>query len=342
LKKLFNNILKFSLSLGLGFFLVWIAARNLTPDDIAKMKDAFARTNYWWLGLSLIVGFISNFLRALRWRLLLQPLGHNPSIANTAYAVNIMYFGNLAFPRLGEISRCALLSRYENIPLDKTIGTMITERLVDVISLLLVGVYLFFSQYDVLAGYFETTFFNKQNAGNTAWIKWVILGTGAVFALAGWLLLKHFKHNPFVQKIWERVEGLLEGVKSILQLKNPGLFIFYSVAIWLSYSLLGYVCFFSLSETAGLSFNVAIAQTFFGGFAYIATQGGIGAYPLVVQAVLTLYGVEGAIGYAFGWIEWVLQTLLVIVTGLGSLVLIATMNKISESSSLESDQGQTK
>jgi len=335
LKKLFNNILKFSLSLGLGLFLVWLAVRNLTPEDIAKMKDALLRTNYWWLGLGLFVGFFSNFLRALRWRLLLQPLGYNPSIANTAYAVNIMYFGNLAFPRLGEISRCALLSRYEKIPLDKTIGTMIIERLVDVVSLLLVGVYLFISQYDVLAGYFETTFFNKQNASNTAWIKWVVLGAGVTFAFVGWLLLKRFRHNPFFQKIWMRVEGLLEGVKSILQLKNPWLFVFYSVAIWMSYALLGYVCFFSLSETAGLSFNTALAQTFFGGFAYIATQGGIGAYPLVVQAVMMLYGVEGTIGYTFGWIVWVLQTLLVIATGLGSLVLIATTNKIGEHSTAE-------
>lgn len=327
MRNIINNIVKFSLSLGLGLLLVWLAVRNLTAADIAQMKEAAGRTNFWLLAVGSIVGLASNFLRALRWRMLLQPLGYTPGVANTAYAVNIMYFGNLAFPRLGEVTRCAMLTRYENIPIDKSIGTMITERMVDVLSLFLVGVYLFVSQYNFLAGYFETTFFSDKPKGNYDWIKWVVLTAGAIAAIVAWLIVRRFRHHKFLQQLIARIEGLMEGVKSILSMKNVPMFILLSVAIWLSYALLGYVCFFALAETTGLSFNTALAVVFFGGFAYIATQGGIGAYPLAVQAVLLLYGVAAPIGYVFGWIVWMLQTALVIVAGLVSFILINTTNK---------------
>ncbi len=324
MKKALNNIIKFSVSLGLGFFLVWLAVRNLSASDIAEIKSSFAKANWWLLIAGSSVGFFSNFLRALRWRLLLFPLGYRPGLLNTAHSVNIMYLGNLAFPRLGEVSRCAMLSRYENIPLDKSIGTMITERLIDVVSLLIVGVYLFITQYEILAGYFEKVFLSNKNQGDNAWIKWVIMFIGIAGAATAWLVLKRFSNHPFLKKILELIEGLFTGVKSILQMKNTGLFIFYSVMIWISYALMVYICFFALEETRGLNFNTALALVFFGGFAYIATQGGIGAYPLAVQGVLILYGIGSILGYAFGWIVWVLQTGLVVVLGLLSLILITT------------------
>ena len=327
MNKAVANILKFLLSLGFGVLLVWLALKNLSQDDVAKMKDAFARTNYTWLIPGVAIGVVSNIFRAYRWRLLLSAIGYTPGIANTIYAVMVMYLGNLAFPRLGEVSRCALLARYENIPIQKSIGTMITERIVDVICMLLIGLYLFIADYDVLAGFFEQAILNGKSQGSSSAIKWIVLAVGALLALGTWFLLKRFRHNAFVSSVLEKVEGLLEGAKSVFKLKNVWLFIFHSIMVWLCYTLMVYVCYQALSETATASFNSALAIVFFGGVAFIATQGGIGSYPLAVQAVLSLYGIAGVVGYAFGWIVWGVQTLLVIVVGLLSLVLISVSNK---------------
>lgn len=328
MNKTLANILKFALSLGLGVFLVWLALKNLSPNDIAKMKDAFGRTNYFWLIPGITIGMISNIFRAYRWRLLLKAIGYQPSISNTIYSVMIMYLGNIAFPRLGEVSRCAFLARYENIPIQKSLGTMITERIIDVISMLLIGLYLFIAEYDVLAGFFEQTFFQGKTTNNSASIvKWLIIGVGGILSISTWILLKRFRQNAFVGKILEKIEGLLEGAKSVFQLKNMWLFLFHSIMVWLCYTLMVYVCYQALSETGNASFNSALTIVFFGGFAFIATQGGIGSYPLAVQAVLSLYGIAGVVGYAFGWIVWGVQTLLVIVVGLVSLILIAVTNK---------------
>lgn len=332
MRKAIINILKFVLSLGLGVLLVWLALKNLSAQDIKKMQDAFVRTNYYWLVPGLAVGMLSNIVRAYRWRLLLNAIGYNPKIGNTIYAVMVMYLGNLAFPRLGEVSRCALLSRHENIPIQKLIGTMITERIVDVISMLLIGVYLFISEYDVLANFFEQTIFKSESHSDNSMLKWVIVIGGFLFAIAVWSLLKRFQEHAIIRSIIEKIEGLLEGAKSIFKLKNAWLFIFHSVMVWLCYTLMVYVCYQALPETSGANFNSALTIVFFGGIAFIATQGGIGSYPLAVQAVLALYGIAGAIGYAFGWIVWGVQTVLVIVVGLLSLVLISVTNKAASQS----------
>ncbi|HRP39236.1 MAG: flippase-like domain-containing protein [Chitinophagales bacterium] len=332
MRKTLVNILKFILSLGLGVMLVWLALRNLSPQDIEKMQDAFVRTNYYWLVPGLAVGMLSNVIRAYRWRLLLNAIGYNPKIGNTIYAVMVMYLGNLVFPRLGEVSRCALLARYENIPIQKSIGTMITERIVDVISMLLIGVYLFFAEYDVLSNFFEQTIFKSKSHSDTSMLKWVIMLLGLFLAIAVWFLLKRFKSHAFVRSIIEKIEGLLEGAKSIFKLKNAWLFIFYSIMVWLCYTLMIYICYQALVETSNASFNSALTLVFFGGIAFIATQGGIGSYPLAVQAVLVLYGIAGVIGYTFGWIVWGVQTVLVIAVGLLSLVLISVTNKATAQS----------
>jgi uncharacterized membrane protein YbhN (UPF0104 family) len=329
MNKLLSNILKFSLSLGLGILLVWLAVRNLTGDDIAKMKDASTRANYFWLILGASFGMVSNYIRALRWKLLLEPLGYKPGTANTFYAVLIMYFGNLAFPRLGEVSRCAILNRYENIPIDKSIGTMITERLVDLVTILLIGGLLFIFEFDVLEAYFIKTFMGGNSAQGGS-LKFIILGIGAAAALFGYLFLTQFKSHPLVAKALGVINGFMDGLKSIFRLKNPFLFILYSILVWLCYTLMVVIAFKALPETSGMTFMVGLALVFFGGFAFVATQGGIGAYPLVVREILLLYGVSAAIGYAFGWIVWTVQTIMVLLAGVIALVLLAINNKTAE------------
>jgi uncharacterized protein (TIRG00374 family) len=328
MKKAVGNLIKFALSLGLGILLVWVALKNLSADDWQKMKDAFGRTNYAWLLPGIAIGMLSNVFRAYRWRLLLNAIGYQPRILNVVYAVFVMYLGNLAFPRLGEVSRCALLSRYEGIPIQKSLGTMITERIVDVISMLLIGLYLLIAEYDLLAVFLKEKIWGSQSVADVqTMMKAAFLALGIGFAFLVWWILRRFRHNVFVSNLLKKVDGFLEGSKSIFQLKNIWWFLFHSVVVWLCYALMVYVCFQSLNETARVSFSAALTIVFLGGFAFIATQGGIGSYPLAVQAVLALYGIAGAIGYAFGWIVWGVQTFLVIVFGGLSLILISVTHR---------------
>ncbi|MCS6820194.1 MAG: lysylphosphatidylglycerol synthase transmembrane domain-containing protein [Chitinophagales bacterium] len=327
MRKKLTAFARLSLSVGLGALLIWIATHRLSSEDLEQMKNAFGRANYKWLALGISFGFISNVIRAYRWKLLLNAIGYHPSFLNTMHSVMIMYLGNLAFPRLGEISRCALLARYENIPIQKSIGTMITERLVDVLTMIAVGIYLFWAEYDLLADFFLSNLKKFFAASVTSSQKYIVLATVLVLSAVGYWLLKRFAHNRLAKIALDKAHGLLEGVKSIFEVRSGWLFLVSSILVWLCYTLMAYICFRALSETTHASFHAALALVFFGGIAFIITQGGIGSYPLAVQTTLALYGVPAVVGYAFGWIVWGLQTLMVIVVGFLSLILIATTNR---------------
>jgi hypothetical protein len=155
LKKTLVNVVKFGISIGLGVLLVWLAVRKLSSNDINEMREAFSRSNWFWLIIGPAIGMASNLVRAERWNMLLRSIGYRAKFWNVAAAVYVMYIGNLAFPRLGEISRCGIVYTTDGIPVEKSIGTMVVERLVDVVTMLAVGVILFFLQYELLQAFFN-------------------------------------------------------------------------------------------------------------------------------------------------------------------------------------------
>lgn len=311
-------------SVGLGLLLVWLATRKLSDSDIAEISGAFGRVEYSWLILGPLIGFISGFSRAERWRMLLEPMGYRPGYMNTFYSVMIMYFANLAFPRLGEVARCGILNKYEKVPLDKAIGTMVTERIIDMISILLVGLWLFFAEHDRLLSYFQTLQSGKSGGSGGLLLLAILCaaGLGVMFAV-----FRFRERVPLFKRIIQLIQGVWEGVQSIRYVSNPIMFIVHSLLIWVCYFLMIYLSFFALSETAGLGVQAGWACLFFGGFAMAATQGGIGAYPLAVQQVLLLYGVGSNIGLAFGWVVWTVQTISVLLGGLVSVGLLALSNR---------------
>lgn len=319
MNKSLGTILKFLLSIGLGVLLVWLSVRNLSPKDIAEMKEAFSRVNWFWLVIGPSIGMLSNVVRALRWEMLLQSLGYKPKFPNVVAAVYVMYLGNVVFPRLGEISRCGIMFKTDGIPIEKSIGTMVLERIVDVLTLLIAGVILFFMEYDLLFGVFQQYIIIPIQAkmGQSTFAAVGLYALVALIALAVFVwIYRNADKNRLLLIIKEKVMGMLHGLVAVKDVSNPWLFIFYSILIWVMYFAMGYVNFMILTETAHLGASAAIAILFFGTFAFIATQGGVGAYPLITREILLLYGVAANIGYAWGWIAWTLQTIMVIVAGL--------------------------
>lgn len=320
------DILKLILSLGIGIALVWLTTRQLTEEQIEKIKGVFANANYFWVVLGPAVGMLSNVVRAERWKILLNSIGYYPKRSNLIYAVFVMYAGNLIFPRLGEITRCSLIYKTDNVPIEKSIGTMILERSIDMITMLLMGAMLFVVDYGTIFDFFNNTFGNYF-AEKIAVISWfhvllaivVLLAVGAGF----FYFLYSNREKKYFSAIWKILQGFIDGLLSIFKLKQPLLFIFYSILIWVMYWYMLYLCYGALTETAGLSAMSAVAVVFFGAFAFIISQGGVGAYPPTVGTVLMLYGVPYEIGFGFGWLVWGLQTAAVIICGVIAFMLIS-------------------
>jgi uncharacterized protein (TIRG00374 family) len=327
MSKTLGNILKLIISLGIGIFIVWFTTSKLTPKDITDITGIFKRANYKWLIIGPMIGMMSNVVRAERWKQLLNSVGYQPSRMNVTSSVFVMYALNLVFPRLGEVTRCTLLYKTDNIPLDKSIGTMVLERMVDMVSILIVGALLMAFQYQLLFDLLNNTIL-AHYSGN---IKQLTTGYGgillivAIVTLGSGLLyfLYYMRDHHILGKVWSFITGILHGLASILKLDNPLLFIFYSFLIWFMYFMMIYICFLGLPETAHLGVWPGMACLFFGGFAFIISPGGLGAYPATIGAVLVLYKVAFTVGFGFGWLVWSFQTASVILFGVLSFILVS-------------------
>lgn len=328
MKKHLGTAVKFILSLGIGLLIVWFTFSRLSDEDRAVMRSAFANANYWWLLLGALLNVSSNFFRAERWRMLLKPLGFRPHFLNTFLSIIVMYFANLLFPRLGEVLRCEILRRYEKIPLDKSIGTMVTERVVDVLSLLVVGgILILFEKERFYQSYAETQE-KLKGFSNSPVFSYIFYGIAA--AIAVFIVYKVITDKSWIGRITNFMRGLLEGLKSVFKTGNMPLFIFHTAAIWACFIINTYVCFFALEETSGLSFFAAIGATFFGALAYTAVQGGVGAYPLIIQYFLLAYGIQATTGFAFGWLAWSFVTAMVLLAGMLALIGLTLFNRSND------------
>jgi uncharacterized protein (TIRG00374 family) len=329
LNSFIKNALKFLLFLGIGIALVYLIVRKITPDDWKNIKLAAVNANYFWVIVSLAIGVLSNILRALRWRMLIEPIDKKPGLANTFFSVMIGYMANYALPRLGEVSRCGVLSKYEKISFAGLIGTVIVERVIDMLMLLL------FFMVMLLFSFSKVSTIIKNKATTVLGGKWdsfkhsnpVILIIIAIVLIGGvWFLYK--KKDTLFGFAKKFINNFLGGIKSIGSLKKPFLFWFYSVAIWIMYLLMLYVCFFCFSETSHLTLSDALVVLSFATFGVIATPGGIGAYQWLVISVLThIYFISQSIAFTLAWIIWGSQLILIVLLGLVSLLLLPIINK---------------
>lgn len=321
-KQSLSSLLKVLLFLSLGIILVVWKYRGLSSDNKEAMFDSFKHIRWIWMIPIVIIGFFSHFFRALRWKQILEPIDIRPSTTNITLAVLIGYLGNTIIPRFGEIAKCTILAKYENVSVDKLVGTIIAERAFDVVTLLLVFAITLGVEFNTILPFAN----NLKNDLSTFSIWKIILILAAIIAffilLIKWILpkIKSSKIGGFIINI-----GM--GLKSIFQIKKPITFIINSLMIWVCYTSMAYIGFLAIPGLEGMGIMAALAVIAFGSIAMIITPGGIGAYPVIVSQLLILYGVQEGLGMAYGWVSWGAQTIVVILLGLSALVLLPIVNK---------------
>ena len=318
MKKTLFTILKIILPLGIGVYLTWFFISRLSEIELDNLKIAFVQADYIYLIYGIIIMLLSHMSRAYRWRYMLEPLGHKPNFWKMYHSIMIGYVINLTIPRSGELARAGYYAKYEkSAAVEKVFGTIIVERIIDVLMLGIVFMITAYLQKDIDA---LNSIKESAGGGIPVWIYYVVGGL-FIAGLAVFFILKKVK-----EKILELFTGILEGVKTILKLKQRTAYIGHTVFIWVCYVGMIWVCSFALPETAGLEIAAVFAAFVVGAAAITATPGGIGLYPLLVATVLTdLYGIENA--GSFSMLAWSALTLFTIIFGLLSLITLPIISK---------------
>lgn len=313
------KILKIILPLLLGVFLVWYSLTSATPEEREELWLNILNANPWFLLLSMIFGGLSHLSRAYRWKFMLEPMGYKPRLPNSFMAVMAGYLANFGIPRSGEVLRAASLSSYEKIPFEKAFGTIISERIADVVVMLSITAFTLLLQTEYLLAYFNTHDINPLTS----------FGILVALLLVGIMVLQFIKRSQlsFLVRIKKMARGLLEGMRSIFRMKQKWAFIFHTLFIWLMYILMFYVIIFAVPGMENTEFSVIMAAFVVGSFAISATNGGIGVYPVAIGAILVVFGISKQTGEAFGWITWGTQTLLVLLLGGLSFIFLPIFNR---------------
>ncbi|MEA3460594.1 MAG: lysylphosphatidylglycerol synthase transmembrane domain-containing protein, partial [Bacteroidota bacterium] len=282
MKKILIQILKIAGFLALGILLLYFAFRGVAFNELASTLQ---KVNFWWIALSLLFAGISFLSRARRWMLLIEPLGFKPSFKNTYHSLMVGYLSNYALPRLGEVTRCVTLGNREKIPVDSLIGTVIIERVTDMLMLMLILLILLISWMEKFGAFFSEQVLQPMQQklvevfGGTA-VFWMIVGAALVLLfLLIYLLRKRLYRFSLVRKIKDIITGVLDGLKTIYRMKRKWEFVFHSVLIWVFYILMTWVVVFALEELSGLTFIDGMFLLVIGGLGMSApVTAGFGAY----------------------------------------------------------------
>lgn len=331
MKKPILTILQYLFFFGLGVLFVWLTVKDINKEQWQHIKDSIRQARHWLIVPAFLLLFLAHYSRAIRWKILMEPLGYKPSTFNTFAAVMIGYLVNAGVPRLGEVVKCTLLSRYEKVRADRLVGTIVMERAVDVVCLLLVFIAALIFQGGFIGEHLSARFssFFKDNTGHTSIQKMIIVLIGVIgFAAILYFVLKKFGHIDAVAKIKEVLRGILHGLNSIRLVQHKGWFLFHTVLIWVLYLSATTVGILALRETAHLGIGGGLTTLAVGSVGMIITPGGIGAYPLLVAKLMGWYDLdENTIGNALGWLLWSVQTLIILIGGLIFFALFSYYNK---------------
>ncbi len=334
MKKTLITALKLVVAFGIGIFIIYLSLKDISPKEKDDIFSSLYLANYSWVLLSLVFGILSHLIRAERWRMLLEPMGYKPKLGTTFYAVMIGYFANLGIPRSGEVAKCSVLYKQNKIPLDKSVGTVIIERSLDMLVFISLFFLAFIIEFNRINEYVQSNIlptiedkFGFINSDTTFTLS--ILAVLFLFFAIIFFLRKRIMKIAFMQKVSHLLSGIWEGLKSILKIKKPWLFILYSLLIWVNYYLMILVGFQAIPETSTLSLGAAFSVLILGSIGIMLTPGGIGLYPVIVAQTLVLYGLspESGFGDAIGWLTWSSQTIMIIVIGSLSIIMISLKSK---------------
>lgn len=308
-----KNILKYAIPLFIAIILLWYVYRDL---DLSAMLAKLKAADYSWIILSILVSLVSHVTRAYRWNLLLKPLGYRSlTIFRTLLALMVGYFANLIIPRMGEVSRCGLLKRTDNVPITTSLGSVVAERLVDMCSLIICTALLFILEFQRLKGFFFSFF--DETVGRIGQNVFAVYVMGGIlflliilFFVLGRVFKEKFKHNQTFNKLRVFAREIARGITSIGNIENKFGFWIATLLIWIFYFLMSYLVFFSLPETASLGWRAGLSVLVMGALGMTApVQGGIGTFHALVGSVLLLYGVSETDGVLFATLVHGMQTL---------------------------------
>ena len=319
MKKKIGKWLTIFIPLLIGVGIIYYQYTTLTADEIKNIKISFQKANYYYILLSLLIACGGYWSRAYRWKFALNHLGYQTKFYNNFFTVSVSYLVNLTVPRSGEITRAALLKKYENVPFDKAFGTIVAERIVDLLIFLLFVVIGVVFQFDTIYQFLLSNDLSLQSLIFTGFIAVVLF---FIFVLI-WI----YAEWKIILKLKQKLSGLIEGITTVYKMKDKWKYIFHSFFIWFSYLSMFYVAIFALPETSEISFNVIIMGFIFGSLAVGFSNGGLGAYPFSIALIFSLYGITKDVGTAFGWLVWTSQTILAILLGLVSYLLLPVLNR---------------
>jgi uncharacterized protein (TIRG00374 family) len=326
MQKQLSSFLRFVIPLSLAVVLLYFAFRNI---EFSEFVSKVSEVEYSWVIASILLSLGTYVARAYRWNILLKPLDYHPTVFRTSLSVLVGYLANLAFPRLGEITRCAVLKRTDDVPVPVSIGTVITERIFDAVTLLvLIGVS-FLLEYDLIVAFMNDTL-SEYNLNFTK----ILVGLGILGGIAVAVFVIFFvQENKYSARIKEFVRELYGGISSIRRMSNVWGFILSSVVLWVSYYLMSYLIVFSLEETSFLSVSAGFMLLVTGGIALaLPVQGGIGTYHTMVTAMLALYGINKSTGLFLATLLHTSQLLAIAVFGgIALLITVAISRKKNES-----------
>jgi len=318
LSKSFISALRNLIPLGIGVFLIYYSLSTITTDQRALIWSYIEQAHPLPVLISIIFGTLSHISRAYRWKFMLNPLGYQPSFFNLIGAVLINYLSNLGIPRSGDILRITVISVYEKISFSKGLGTVISERVIDIVIMM----FLVFS-----AMYIGGDWVQEKLSGSTLLLVSFGVFIGMVVAIMTFPFMINTKRFPYLAQIKDFFFNIVQGIVSIRSIPNALGFWAHTVFIWLMYILMFWMIQFSLPEAALLSPKAALMGFVAGGLSIIVTNGGIGLYPIAVAAVLSHYGMPYEMALAYGWIAWSTQTLMILLFGGLSFALLPVFNR---------------
>lgn len=327
MSKQIKNALKIILFFSIGAAIFILVYKD---QDWSKTKDVLINADYTWIIVSLVLGILSHVSRALRWNILIEPLGYKPSFINSFFAVMIMYLSNIAFPRSGEVVRCGVMSKKENIPFSKLLGTVFTERIVDFIMLFILLAIVLVTQADVVSNLFGRMNLNEKFNGLLSSVPFLFISFLIFVSIL--VLLYYFRKRIKNSKIFQKFKGIFmnfgDGVKSVLKMDKKYEFIAHSIFIWVMYFVMIYVIFWSFDFTEHLSLLTGLTVFVMSAFGMVfPSPGGMGSWHFAVRETLNLYGVDKSDANAFALAAHEPMTFMMIIVGVIAVILLPVVNK---------------
>lgn len=299
--------------------MVWYSYVITSEEDRKQILRYIKEADFFWVGISIFIGMLSHVSRAIRWNYLLEPLGYKPKIRNNVLIILMAYLTNLGIPRSGEILRATALATYEDVPFEKGFGTIVTERIIDLLMLMLIIFIALLAQTDIILEFMEDKGISLSGT--------LIIAVAGIFGLGLLLMVLKRSNSKLVMKLKGFVKGLLDGLLSVFRMKRKLSFIVHTIFIWGCYIAMFWAIKYTVAETAALGLGELLVAFIAGAFAITTTNGGIGLYPIAVSKSLEIFGIDPVSGDAFGWIMWISQTLMVVVFGAISFLILPLWNR---------------